>query len=521
MFKFLKEFIKREKWIFISFIFFSFVATGISIYLPILNGRIIDILTEGEDIIELRNKIIIISSLLAFSLVLSYFLSMTYHKINIRIMRDINFRTVSHIRNLPLSFSNNLNTGYLTQRIIGDSGAISSFTVTSSRDFPLKVLTILFNVVILFKINVRIGLVLIVLIPLYILLFSSFKKKMYKSNKIYKEAESLYFGEMNSQMEKIKFIKVNALKTMFENSLNLSFSNFFDKSISYKKISTLFGNVGSFFTVCANILILSLGVREIFARNLTIGEFTVITTYFNMVINTVNYFLDFARSYQMTLVSFNRIKEILDKEVEKNGNIEIKDITKIEFKDLSFAFNNNKIFNNFNYTFEKGKVYRIRGNNGKGKSTLFNLILGLYDYDGDIFINDINLKEVNIYKMRRDLIAVVEQDLTIINGSVNENIKLNRRINNKDILDISEKLNANNLFEKDKVNFSGGEKQKINIIRNFARESKLLMLDEANSALDTESSETLKYMINKDKITLVISHNDIFDEIIDEFVEIK
>ena len=275
----------------------------------------------------------------------------------------------------------------------------------------------------------------------------------------------------------------------------------------------------------ANIIILILGVIEIFEGNLTLGEFTIITTYFNMVVGNVDYFLNFFKNYQTTLVSYNRLNDILDMEHEKIGIADAHDIVKIEFKNVSFSYTEFPLIKDFSFTFEKGKIYKIDGENGKGKSTILDLILGLHDdFSGSILFNEKDIRDFNIYKIRKNLISVVEQNLTIINGSVKKNIGLDKDIVMDQIEYLTSKINfitedsLNTTLVRKSNNLSGGEKQKLNIIRNLLKNSKLLILDEPNSALDANSSEALKQIIlaeKENRITILISHTDIFDEIID------
>jgi len=527
MFKYIKDYFKKDKKKFLLYISISILSWIISIYLPLLNGRLIDILTEGKNRVALRNIIIFISMLSICNLIMGHFLGIMFRQITANTMQLINKTVIDHIRNLSLKFNYNVNASYLTQRIVTDSNSVTNFTLTSIKDFPLGVATILFNIFILIRINLLMGLVLFVLIPIYIGLFFSFRKKMYQTNLSYKEAESYYFEEMNSQIENIKFIKINALKKMFKHSLNKNFTFFFSKLMSYTRFGMLFSNLGSFITVCANITILIIGVDQIFSGNLTIGEFTVIQTYFNMVIANIDYFLNFFKNYQTTLVSYNRLNDIFLIEKEKIGSYEITDIETIEFKQVSFSYGLSPLIEDFSFSFKKGHVYRIHGQNGKGKSTLMDLILGLQDdYKGKIMINGKEIKEINVYLMRRQLVAVVEQNLTIINGSIIQNIKLDKEINHDKLKYLSEKFNLSYFFEKNSLEnkltrksngLSGGEEQKLNIIRNLLKGSKLLMLDEANSALDVNSSTALKEIINDekdDRITILISHSNLFDDII-------
>ena len=533
MFKFLKAYIKQKKIKFLLFMIFSILSWGVSLYLPLLNGRLIDIITVGIDRVALRYVIITISMLSLSNLVMSYFLSIMFRQLVVNIMQLINDKVIHHIRDLSLKFNHNINTGYLTQRIVTDSNIVSNFTLSSIRDFPLGIASIVFNISILIHINLLMGVVLFILIPIYIGLFLIFRNKMYQRNLAYKEAESHYFEEMNSQIENIKFIKINSLRTMFNQSLWTNFSTFFFNLMAYTKFSTLFSNLGSFITVCANIIILVLGVNEIFDGNLTIGEFTIITTYFNMVIGNIDYFLNFFKNYQTTLVSYNRINDILEREKEQIGYLELNDIEKIEFKHIYFSYGENSLIEDFSFTFEKGKIYRISGQNGKGKSTLMDLMLGLHgEYEGEITIDDTDIKKVNLYQMRQNLVAVVEQNLTIINGSIIQNIQLDKELNHDRLSYLSDKLNLGSFFEKNSFDtklsrksngLSGGEKQKLNIVRNLLKESKLLLLDEANSALDVKSSIALKEIINEEKanrITILIAHNEMFDDIVDDEIEL-
>ena len=509
---------------------FSILSWALSLVLPLVNGRLIDIITLGVDREALWNIIIVISILSLFNLGLSYFTSIIFHQIIAHIMQMINNKLINHIRQLSIKFSYNMNTVYLTQRIMTDANTISNFTLTSLKDFPLGIIAIIFNIMILISINLLMGLVLLTLIPIYILLFFSFRKKMYKKNLAYKEAESYYFEEMNSQIENIKFIKINALKNMFLNSFQENFSIFFEKLINYTKTSTLFSNLGSFITVCANIIILVFGVNEIFDGNLTIGQFTIILTYFNMVIGNIDYFLNFFKNYQTNLVSYNRLDDILKLETESIGKQLLKDIECIEFKEVYFSYNNTPLIQNFSFKFKKGKIYRIQGQNGSGKSTFMDLLLGLHeDYTGKIILNNIDLRDINLYRMRRELVAFVEQHLTIINTTMEQNIILDKHKDEvherfaylKNQLNLTTFLESNSselMLSRKSNALSGGEKQKINILRNLLKESKLLMLDEATSALDINSEVALKeilYNEKKDRITILITHTDSFEDIID------
>lgn len=538
MFKYIFKYIFMNKIKFVIYILISLLLWAISIYIPILNSNFIDTLTFNHEIYKIKIIIILIVILSLVNLFLSYFFSVLNYKIITTLMYNISNSILTHIQSIPISFSYLFKSGYLSQRILTDSNIISNFTISSIKDILIKSLTFIFSFIILLKINIKLGIILIALIPIYIIIYNLFKVPMYKSNKLYKEAENNYFEEINSQIECIKFLKINSLRKKFKNNLFSSFNFLYDSLVKLTKISTLFSNSGTLITICANIMILILGVNEILNNNLTIGQFTIINTYFNTIISSVDYALSYLKNYQNALTSYNRIQEIMNIKVEDIGSKIIDNIQTIKIDNLTFKYNESYLLlNKFNYTFEKGYIYRIYGDNGSGKSSFINLILGLYNnlYQGNIYYNNIDLKEINIYALRKDLISVVEQDLNIINGTVLDNLILNNEPNIEIINKLIKNLNMSEFIKKlpdglntpisrKSYNLSGGEKQKLNIIRSFIKKSNLLILDEANSSLDENSNILLKELIMKEKknrITILICHNDTFNDIIDYNIDLN
>lgn len=300
----------------------------------------------------------------------------------------------------------------------------------------------------------------------------------------------------------------------------------------------MFSNSGMLVTVMANILILILGVQQIMNGELSIGQFTVIGTYFNTIISGIDYCLSFLETYQNVLVSYNRIEEILGLESEVNGINNIQSIENILIEDLSFKYPDGKnIVSNLNCELKKGFIYRLKGENGVGKSSIINIITGLYngEYDGVVKYNGINILDFNMYKVRGNLIGVVEQEPTLLKDSILNNITYNLDDYNINVLE-----NSVNKFKLDKFisrlkdglntniserscNISGGEKQKISIIRTLLKNPDVIILDEANSALDFDSTFQLNSILKKEKenkIIILVSHNTAFDEIVDFEIEL-
>ena len=191
---------------------------------------------------------------------------------------------------------------------------------------------------------------------------------------------------------------------------------------------------------------------------------------------------------------------------------------KIEFKNVTFAYPTkpeNIILNNLSLTINPGQHAALVGFSGSGKSTIIQLIERYYDpIEGDVFIDDINVKDYNLYQLRKK-IGLVSQEPVLFKRSVYENIlygKLDAKEN--EVIEAAEKAAINKFFkneQKGKKNetVSGGEKQRLAIARAFLKDPSILLLDEATSALDKESEIEVQKSINelqKGRTSVAVAH---------------
>ena len=201
----------------------------------------------------------------------------------------------------------------------------------------------------------------------------------------------------------------------------------------------------------------------------------------------------------------------------------------IIFKNISFSYptkKNTKIINNLNLNVEPGKAIAIVGSSGSGKTTLTNLLLRFYDIDeGQILINGIDIKDINISWLRKN-IGIVSQEPTLTSGTIKENILYGiDNYTEKKFIETCKLANVYS-FATDKklfpkgfdtivgqrgIKVSGGQKQRIAIARALMKDAKILIFDEATSALDSENEalvqEAINNIINQKKITsIIIAH---------------
>lgn len=469
------------------------------------------------------------------NIISSFVVSYSYVKVQTKSAIELNFKALEHISKMPILYFKNLDSAYLNQRINSDSNTLISFVLSNFLDILINALTLIIVFYISFKINRKLTMILIPLIPLYLAIYFVFKKPLFKSGYELKEKQNKFFSKMNEQLYNINLIKLNSTFEESQKQLRTSFSTMFESLLKYTRISYIFSSSDSMTMIISQIIIFFFGGMEIINENLTIGQFTIIISYFSMIMGCISYYLNLGKSYQDALVSYNRLEEILNETKEINGDKRINSIDTIVLKEVCFSYDDtNNIIDNFNYTFKKGNIYGIIGQNGTGKSTFINLILGLFNnyYKGKIYYNSIELKKLDMYYIRKRIIGISEQEPALINDTIGKNVTYGIDIYNyDDIEEVLKSLNLDinkfqdglntNIYEAAN-NISGGEKLKISLARTFLKNPDMIILDEPTSALDVNSIEKLEFIlkeIKKDKIIIIVTHNrdilDILDEIID------
>lgn len=406
--------------------------------------------------------------------------------------------------------------------INNDTQAISIlFTQTIPKTINY-ILTFIGVLIIMLTINTTISLITLIALPL-VAIFSKYIIKI--SRKKYTEYYTKN-GKLNAIIEESyqnqQIISLYNNNTQIANNFKTMNKDLSKTTLKASLISSLLTPINSIINYTIYLIVILLGSSYVLQGKLLIGDIYSLIQYTKQLGSPINGFSSLITSIQNSLIAARRIFSIIDEQEETHiGSETIKSIDTIEFKDVSFAYNNTPILKNINFTIKKGEKIAIVGSTGSGKSTIINLLMQFYKIkDGEILINDKNIYTYNLKEYYNN-ISLLPQEVNLFTDTIeknlkiaNQNIKTEQLINNCNQTNCLEFINKlpNKLQEtlqEDKQQLSQGEKQLLTITRAITKDYNLLILDEATSNIDSKNEKSIQNFIDNlpnDKTAIIIAH---------------
>lgn len=537
IFQYCAAYLMQYKLKYFSYLFLNIGMGLLNVGAPIISGMILNTLTVEKDKNRLVVLCIVLATIITIRVLMGFLSNHLYIKLQVEAGYNLTKHVIDHIQNLSLTFFANKDSAYLSERVNADCNEVMIFSITLLINVVTNLLTLAVSLFVLFQIDILIGSILSVLILVYVFLYAVFKKKLYERDLKLKESQSHFFSDLVEQFSHIYFIKVHSAAHIFAQRLDESITHLLKNQLCSQKLQYLFSSCDSFLNLAVQVFMFLYGGFLIIDGELAIGTFTILTSYYSMMLSAARYFYNLGASYQSTLVSFRRIQDILCIPVQRDGDQCIERVCTIDIENLCFQYGDNTIFRNFNHHFEVGNIYAIVGHNGAGKSTLIKLMLGLYlnEFQGEIRYNQINIHQLQMSKLRSDNMGVTEQEPVLIPDTVLKNLCFERKYDRNKLISFIEMLGMGQYIDnlpngldtrinEHSSNLSGGEKQKISIIRQLLKSPRIMIFDEPSSALDKNSKEKFFGYLEKikaDKLIIIVTHDDRIREFCDETITLE
>lgn len=455
--------------------------------------------------------IILIGLLVIFQVVLYYILTIVSTKLNNILAVNLKKDIFLHLFRTSKRAIDTGKSSYYTKRIDEDTKQIINFLFNDTMTMFINLIKLFIIIIYLYRINRNITLILLVLSILNICVHYIFKDKISKKYLVSIESENEFYSFQNKSLDNKNSILRKSLFTGFTNKYQELFNSNLKNMLDYVSVSTLYNSLCQVVRFVCLIVIIIIGGVEIINGTMSIGNFTLFNNYYNRLLDTIAFFTGYLKRYQDYKVSYTRLKEILKIPELHNGNTKIKNIDNIDVINLSMKINEKRLFYNLNFRFKKGNIYVIKGKNGIGKSTFFDVLLGIeQDYEGNICYNNKDISTIDLYEFRKNNVSFCEQNQDLIIDNILKYDNNNFVSNFIDSGIINKIIKKNELIEKGTI-ISGGEKQKLSLLQAILKDLEILLLDEPTNALDNKSISLLKKQLIKiknNKIVIIISHNN-------------
>lgn len=475
---------------------------------------------------QLLFVILLIASMNICSVLINMLSAIITSRVAGKLVYDMKRTIFDCIKRLSLSFFTGRQTGGLMTQINNDATSIYWFFVDGLPYFLINIVQVIAVFIIMLTMNPLLALLCLIVIPLFLFVISRlFRRSGHLHAKNYScfRAMSSALTDVLSGMRVIKaFAREKEEGKRFRRHAGRV-------TDMYKEI-TIFNNVAFPFAYVimymSTIIVWIVGGWMTMNGQMTYGTLLTFLSYVGMMNAPLFMFVDMTYFFSQCTNAVQRLFEIYDAEpdVTEAQNPVRKETLEgsVEFRHVEFSYDKSrKIIDDVSFAIEPGKMIGIVGHSGAGKSTLANLLIRLYDVTGgEILIDGINVRQYAFADLRRN-IAIVSQETYLFIGSILENIRYAKpEATKEEIIEAAKIAGAHEFIIKlpdaydTRIGFghkelSGGERQRISIARAVLLNPKILILDEATAAMDTQTERTIQSALENlvaGKTTIMIAH---------------
>ncbi|SNC77154.1 ATP-binding cassette, subfamily B [Hymenobacter gelipurpurascens] len=537
------KYILRYKWHFLGGVLFVALSTLLAIFPAQIVRYAFDLVGEGIDlyylyegtqaqsgVYELFGRNVLLYGILIVGMALLrgiflFFMRQTLIVMSRLIENDQKNEIYQHYQSLPLSFYRRNSTGDLMSRISEDVGRVRMYVGPALMYFMQLVILFVLIVPLMFMVNVK--LTIYTLLPLPILSISIF----YVNNLIERKSDEIQrsLASMTTFVQEA-FSGIRVLKSFVrEEDSHRQFSvasdNYKDKSLSLNFVNSLFFPLILFLVGLSTIVTVWIGGQEVIRGTITTGSIAEFLIYVNLLTWPVTALGWTSSLVQRAQASQARINEFLDQKTDivSRQNLELDIKGEILFDHVTFTYPDTGIqaLRDVSFRIHPGETLAVIGNTGSGKSTVAALLSRLYDVtSGSITVDGVDVRDLSLSSLREQ-IGYVPQDVFLFSDSIRSNINFGLESSTEERM-IQAAKDANvyeniirfpegfdtKLGERG-ITLSGGQKQRVSIARALVKEPKILILDDALSAVDTNTENAILSALQRimhNRTSLIISH---------------
>ena len=458
---------------------------------------------------------------------LQYIVCYWGHAFGVLVEADIRKDLFSHLQTLSFGFYDKNRTGHLMSRMTAELFDITELAHHGPEDLFISGVTLTGAIIIMFTIQWRLALVMLILIPIFLVVVSINRRNMAQAAKRVKQVTAGINADIESSISGIRTAKAfsneNAESEKFERA-NERFK--VSKKERYKAMSKFFASL-EFFMCIMPVTVIAVGGLLLMDGQMNYIDLTTFCLYTSTFINPMRKVSTLSELLVDGIAGLSRFVDLMRIEpdlTDRPDAVELRNVEgRIDVEDVSFAYerDDTQVLHHVDLHVSPGETIAIVGPSGGGKTTLCSLIPRFYDVtEGSIKIDGLDVRDVRQRSLHRN-VGIVQQDVFLFAASIMENIRYGRPDASTD--EVLEAARRAEIYDdvmampdgfdtyvgERGVLLSGGQKQRISIARIFLKDPPVLILDEATSALDSVTEAKIQRAFDelaRGRTTLIIAH---------------
>lgn len=502
-------------------------SSAVSLVMPDSVRKLTGALTDGT---ATKERVLVFAAVILLSYIVKALLTfVSKYKAHVaawNFVGDMMLDVYNKLQSLSMRFFGDKQTGEIMSRVINDSRNMETLIAHALPDLLSNILIVIMVAIMIFSINPILAAISLIPIPLILFVTMKFSGKVHALFKRNQEVLAEVNGKVQDNISGIREIQSfgrekEEYMSMKEYCKRYSFVN-----VRANFVASIFFPTIEFLTSVGSVLVMGIGGTLALKDVLSVSDVVGFFMYLSLFYSPIAALSRIIEDMQNAFAGGHRVLTILDMESEIKDSENAEDIGRakgdMEFDHVSFYYNENEpVLKNISFKIDAGKMVAFVGATGVGKSTIVSLMERFYDpVSGSVRLDGKDIKDITVKSLREN-ISMVLQDVFLFNGSIYDNIAYgNPSASREDVIRAAETARVSDfvckmpegydtIIGERGVRLSGGQKQRIAIARAVLKNSPILILDEATSAVDNETEALIQQAIDelsKSRTVIVIAH---------------